>query len=893
FEVSKKPDADEAFFSSGAVTGILEFVELSASHLDSIPGASFRKKAERERERPELVSAEYGGACVGDAGTHNSSNRTSCSSSSITDDSNASGNSDFDESIRHVGGIYDSLTFSVGCLKNISAEEGLRDRLVQVGSIRVLCRLVRSTRDICGRCGLSQKQREETIQASSRRVPTPEKEEQTKATVDVRGCFSDPGGGEVGIGEQDEKAFHHVDLLRRRVSPLLAQAIGLIRDLVVDETNDRVRAAGVVSTLCSIFRPFRNHQDVMLNTARALARLSLHQPMRGLITSEPGHVRDLLAAFLEQGGEIAAGFRSIEESYQDSSRATSSTAAVVSVEHRYYWDSQGKRVATCVRIAFALGNLTSASDENRRLIGLRFGGAESLPAFLLASSRAYLNAWECLCSVEAHHAASVEGIAETGSSSAWGARGAPAVLGECWARRTLRRACYGLEEMLVKAVRLLANISIHRDVGQRVCRHPGLVSLEPLLGKCLELFALSEDGALPQAGLWDQQGKKRCWSQGGDWGSAAGPAEATTIPGEELLLNAVCLITNLSYYGPTAANSTAASPVRRAPPSISSTGTSPGVSRVVGRSDGAEPSVSAALGSPPQGNILFALAGKARRDVDEEQETLASAGGSVENSACARPDGWFREEVVGAPLLAVTSQSCRPATGAGDYGGGTGGRAREEVLCGHLVKVLLHPNAEAVAEATRAFGNFSRDPSCRRALTRRRADEVLVALIGHPCREVVFAAVGALVNVATDPACKAPLCRESVGAGERLARLVRRAGLADPGMAELACQALHNLLIEPGLGVGAVLGGTETFKKLWWTLKELMEACSCEGHDVERHWERGRGARFAAVGGHSRNSRELEGFLAAATAVWRALNEGSVDCMAPQASFFEQLHVAT
>ncbi|CAN0489586.1 unnamed protein product, partial [Ectocarpus sp. 12 AP-2014] len=315
----------------------------------------------------------------------------------------------------------------------------------------------------------------------------------------------------------------------RRVSPLLAQAIGLVRDLAVDETNDRVRAAGVVSTLCSIFRPFRNHQDVVLNTARALARLSLHQPTRGLITSEPGHVRDLLAALLEQ----------------DSSRATCSTAAVAPVEHRQHWDNQGKRVATCVRIAFALGNLTSASDENRRLIGLRFGGAESLPAFLHTFSRAYLMAWECMCSVETHHAASMDGITET-------------------------------EEMLVKAVRLLANISIRRDVGQRVCRHPGLVALEPLLG------------------------------------NGVGPAEAATIPGEELLLNAVCLITNLSYYGPTAANCTAASPVRRAPPSISSTRTPAVVSRVVG------------------------------------------------------------------------------------------------VLCGHLVKVLLHPNAEAVTEAARAFGNFLR-----------------------------------------------------------------------------------------------------------------------------------------------------------------------------------------
>ncbi|CAN0506131.1 unnamed protein product, partial [Ectocarpus sp. 8 AP-2014] len=380
FEVSKKPDADEAFFSSGVVTGVLGFVELSASHLDSISAASFRKNPERERERPELVSVEYSSACIGDAGAHSSSNRTRCSSGSIADDSNASGDSDLGGCVRHVGDIYDSLTFSVGCLKNISADQGLRDRLVQAGSIRALCRLVRSTRDLCGRCERSQKQQEGTLQTSIRRDPTTENEEQTKAAVNVRES-ADSGGGEVGIGEQDEKGLDCVDLLRRRVSPLLAQAIGLVRDLVVDETKDRVRAAGAVSTLCSIFRPFRNHQDVVLNTARALARLSLHQPMRGLITSEPGHVRDLLAALLEQGGEIDAGFKSIEEGYKDSPRATSTTAAVAPVEHRQHWDNQGKRVANCVRIAFALGNLTSASDENRRLIGLRFGGAESLPAF--------------------------------------------------------------------------------------------------------------------------------------------------------------------------------------------------------------------------------------------------------------------------------------------------------------------------------------------------------------------------------------------------------------------------------------------------------------------------------------------------------------------------------
>ncbi|CAM9389746.1 unnamed protein product, partial [Hapterophycus canaliculatus] len=193
-----------------------------------------------------------------------------------------------------------------------------------------------------------------------------------------------------------------------------------------------------------------------------------------------------------------------------------------------------------------------------------------------------------------------------------------------------------------------------------------------------------------------------------------------------------------------------------------------------------------------------------------------------------------------------------------DHGAGF---KRHEVLCGHLVKVLLHPNAEAVAEAARAFGNFSRDPSCRAAIAERRGDEVLVALLGHPCREVVFAAAGAIVNLAGDRAGRARLSGEEVGAGERLARLVRRAGLADPGMAGLACQALHNLLMveepPPGGGHGGalrdVLGGPEAYNKLWWTLQELTEACSWEGR---------------SVGGQPGQSRdELGGFLAAAKAV--------------------------
>ena len=243
----------------------------------------------------------------------------------------------------------------------------------------------------------------------------------------------------------------------------------------------------------------------------------------------------------------------------------------------------------------------------------------------------------------------------------------------------------------------------------------------------------------------------------------------------------------------------------------------------------------------------------------------------------------------------LTSRAGGSSSGIGEFslapsydpviGGGNAGR---EVLTGHLVKVLLHPNAEAVAKAARAFGNFSRHPLCRKAMARRRADEVLVALLNHSCREVVFAAAGALVNVAADPECKGLLSREGVDAGEALAKLVRRAGLSDPGMAEIACQALHNLLIEPVPAGGArrVLGGVETYQKLWWTLRELIEACSSEEGGGAQVGGGGGGDGFCGGGSLCTTSTEgadeeglsyVGGFAAVAAAVLRAMSDENVD----------------
>ena len=114
--------------------------------------------------------------------------------------------------------------------------------------------------------------------------------------------------------------------------------------------------------------------------------------------------------------------------------------------------------------------------------------------------------------------------------------------------------------------------------------------------------------------------------------------------------------------------------------------------------------------------------------------------------------------------------------------------------------VLLHENAEAVSEAARAFGNFSRDAGVRGIMRRVGADEALVLLLGHNCRDVAFAAAGALVNVAADPATKAILWRPDLDGHVELVNIVRTAGLQDLELAAVACKALHNLLLETDVG---------------------------------------------------------------------------------------------
>ena len=151
------------------------------------------------------------------------------------------------------------------------------------------------------------------------------------------------------------------------------------------------------------------------------------------------------------------------------------------------------------------------------------------------------------------------------------------------------------------------------------------------------------------------------------------------------------------------------------------------------------------------------------------------------------------------------------------------GRARGlfadlDAICVSLLAVTVHANHEAVSEAARAFGNFSRDEDARRAMRRLGVVEALVLLLGHPARDVVFAATGALVNAAVDG--RDVLWEHK--AHEELVAVVRRAGVQDLDLAAVACKALHNLLLDATTGATTELLGAATHGRLLDTLGELV-----------------------------------------------------------------------
>ncbi|KAG2484488.1 hypothetical protein HYH03_016720 [Edaphochlamys debaryana] len=118
-------------------------------------------------------------------------------------------------------------------------------------------------------------------------------------------------------------------------------------------------------------------------------------------------------------------------------------------------------------------------------------------------------------------------------------------------------------------------------------------------------------------------------------------------------------------------------------------------------------------------------------------------------------------------------------------------------LLPRITPLLLTDNEEAVIEAARVYGNFSRSPDVRDYMQAHRIVEALVLLLDHPNSEVLYSVCGTLINFTMDPGRKAAL--GSLGGASRLVEVLGRTVALgelterDEAIVDVVCKALFNV----------------------------------------------------------------------------------------------------
>ncbi|XP_070568677.1 armadillo repeat-containing protein 2-like isoform X2 [Ptychodera flava] len=107
-----------------------------------------------------------------------------------------------------------------------------------------------------------------------------------------------------------------------------------------------------------------------------------------------------------------------------------------------------------------------------------------------------------------------------------------------------------------------------------------------------------------------------------------------------------------------------------------------------------------------------------------------------------------------------------------------------------LVKVLMTDNMDGMIEASRVFGNLSRNLSVREYISKKKVDEMMITLLDAGNREVVYIACGVLINLMTDEMNRPKLRDE--GGIKKLIDVLHDFGRNDWQLAGMVCMTLWN-----------------------------------------------------------------------------------------------------
>mmetsp|Transcript_20615 Transcript_20615/g.40822 ORF Transcript_20615/g.40822 Transcript_20615/m.40822 type:complete len:876 (+) Transcript_20615:32-2659(+) len=228
---------------------------------------------------------------------------------------------------------------------------------------------------------------------------------------------------------------------------LLAETCGVLRNLVNDASHADFLPDDVLLSICSLLQKHPTQHPLLLNVHRVLSKLSLYPACRAVIETKEN---------------------------------------IQSMVHTL--EKHNNKLSMCVRICFTLGNFTVDSDEQRRFIAEDCDGVRVL-LFALTKN----------CDRDKR----IANLKQRKMSA-----DATAITGDRQRKDSAKAEAMDREinEMLVKLVRLIANLAINRAVG------PGLAQ-QAEVGLLLQLLQTKD-----------------------------------VEKHEELVLNVISAITNLSFY---------------------------------------------------------------------------------------------------------------------------------------------------------------------------------------------------------------------------------------------------------------------------------------------------------------------------------------------------------
>lgn len=268
----------------------------------------------------------------------------------------------------------------------------------------------------------------------------------------------------------------------KEIAQFLIQTTGVLRNLSVAKSyHKQFIEAQVPSRLCTMIPAFIGHLELMGNVSRILSKLTLHELPRAQINQQMAANLCNLMAVVDCSQNKSLSFLDQQQQQQQKS------------ENRF-------QDILLIRMFFVLGNLCAGNDRNRLFIALDCDGIHVLLQTLQFYASQYVKQREHDNDNTSGDQHAADDEAQDGGDASSGSQQSG--------------------EVLVKLVRLLANLAINAEVGASLNRENAQMS------------ALLE--------TLDQ---------------------AQRVGDEELMLNIVSCITNLSYYSPSTASSSSSSPV--------------------------------------------------------------------------------------------------------------------------------------------------------------------------------------------------------------------------------------------------------------------------------------------------------------------------------------------